>query len=50
MGGMRGGDGFNPRRYALGEITLAQFQEMKLVLGLASDAPGLASTPEHEHH
>lgn len=37
------------RRYALGEITLAQFEEMKRVLGLTQDLPH-ATTTEHGHH
>ncbi len=37
------------RRYALGEITLAQFEEMKRVLGLTPDVPRVATT-EHGHH
>lgn len=37
------------RRYALGEINLEQFEEMKRVLGLTQDLPRAATTP-HGHH
>lgn len=37
------------RRYALGEMTLAQFEEMKRVLGLTQDLPYVTTT-EHGHH
>jgi uncharacterized membrane protein len=37
------------RRYALGEITRQQFEDMKGTLGV-SDATPEASTPEHVHH
>ena len=36
------------RRYALGEITLAQFEEMKRALGLTEQV-ALARTAEHSH-
>lgn len=37
------------RRYALGEINTAQFEEMKRVLGLTDTAPTAVSGPEHAH-
>jgi len=38
------------RRYALGEITQAQFEEMKRVLGLAGDTAAVSPTTTHAHH
>ncbi len=38
------------RRYALGEITQAQFEEMKRVLGLTGDIAAVSPTTEHAHH
>lgn len=37
------------RRYALGEITLAQFEEMKGVLGIIGGTKAEASPPYHQH-
>lgn len=38
------------RRYALGEITRAQFEEMKRVLGVTQDPAPAAVAPEHAPH
>ena len=38
------------RRYALGEITEVQFEDMKRVLGLSDVAPNAPSPLEHSHH
>jgi len=37
------------RRYAVGEITRVQFEEMKQVLGVAQGAEVVASTAHHPH-
>ncbi len=38
------------RRYALGEISLAQFEEMKRVLGVTEGGPMTRANEEHSHH
>ncbi len=38
------------RRYALGEITLQQFEEMKRVLGLPEGAALPTTSEAHKHH
>jgi len=37
------------RRYALGEITRVQFEEMKQVLGVTQGAGAEADTAHHQH-
>ena len=37
------------RRYALGEITRVQFEEMKQVLGVAQGVGAEADTAHHQH-
>jgi uncharacterized membrane protein len=38
------------RRYALGEITREQFEEMKRVLGVTEGEPMTRASEEHNHH
>ncbi len=38
------------RRYALGEITREQFEEMKRVLGLLDTSSMTVASDEHSHH
>lgn len=38
------------RRYALGEITREQFEEMKGVLGVTEGGPMAVATDAHSHH
>ena len=37
------------RRYALGEITLTQFEEMRRVLGLTPELPRAEMVEQHHH-
>ena len=38
------------RRYALGEITQEQYEEMKRVLGLSEGNPRAVASDAHGHH